>query len=248
MIVIKNEEQIAGIKNSCRLLAQLHEQLRAVVRAGMTTKEIDTFCYDFISRHEAVPAFLGYMGFPATACISTNKEIIHGIPGDRRLAEGDLVSIDIGINLDGYYSDAAQSIEIGQCSDEVQQLNKTTQEALYLGIEKVKPGARIHAISQAVSKHASVNHFGVVREYCGHGVGLSPHEDPQIPNYVSMGPNPRMRAGMVLAIEPMINLGSRNIKQLDDGWTVVTADGKPSAHWEHTVLVTEEGYEILTAL
>jgi methionyl aminopeptidase len=248
MIELKNEEQIDGIRRSCRLLAQLHEELRSYVTAGMSTAQVDKFCYTFIKDHKGTPAFLDYMGFPATACISVNEEIIHGIPGKRVLTEGDIASIDLGINLGGYYSDAAQSIIIGEGDDRLKTLNRVTHECLDLAISQVKAGGRIHDISQAVFKHATRSGFGVVREYCGHGVGLSQHEEPQIPNYVSVGPNPRMRAGMILAIEPMINMGSRHIKHLDDGWTVVTRDGRPSAHWEHTVLVLEDGVEILTAL
>ncbi len=248
MIVLKNEEQIDGIRNSCKLLAQLHEELRRFVEEGMTTLQVDTFCYEFIKDHDSEPAFLGYMDYPATACISINEEIIHGIPSKRVIRSGDIVSIDIGINKDGYFSDAAQSIIIGEGTARLKQLNTVTKQCLDLAISQVRAGNRIHDISSAVYKHATKYGFGVVREYCGHGVGLSPHEDPQIPNYVSVGPNPRLRAGMVLAIEPMINMGSRHIRDLDDGWTVVTSDGKPSAHWEHTVLVLDDGVEVLTAL
>lgn len=248
MIVLKNEKQIEGIRKSCRLLAQLHEALRSEVREGMTTGDIDRFCYEFIKDHHGEPAFLDYMGFPATACISVNDEIIHGIPGRRVISDGDIVSIDLGIELDGFYSDAAQSIIIGEGTAELQKLNRVTKNCLDRAVSAVRPGNRIHDISKAVYKHAVENGFGVVKEYCGHGVGLSQHEEPQIPNYVSIGPNPRLRPGMVLAIEPMINMGSRHIRQLDDGWTVKTRDGKPSAHWEHTVLVVEDGVEILTAL
>ena len=248
MIQLKNEEQIEGIRKSCRLLARLHEELRGYVAAGMTTKQVDEFCYSFITDHKGKPAFLGYMGFPATACISVNEEIIHGIPGKRVLHSGDLVSIDLGIDLGGYFSDAAQSIIVGEGTAQVEKLNRVTRECLDLAVSQVKPGNRISDISRAVYSHAIKSGYGVVKEYCGHGVGLSQHEEPQIPNYLSIGPNPRLRPGMVLAIEPMINMGSRHIKHLDDGWTVVTRDGKPSSHWEHTVLVVEEGVEILTAL
>ncbi len=248
MIVLKNEEQIEGIRVSCKLLSQLHKALRTFVNEGMTTKQIDTFCYKFIKDNHGEPAFLNYMGFPATACISVNDEIIHGIPGKRIIHNGDIVSIDLGINLNGYFSDSAQSIIIGKGTEKLLKLNTVTKQCLERAISEVKAGNRIHDISQAVFKHARKNGFGVVREYCGHGVGLSQHEDPQIPNYISIGPNPRLRKGMVIAIEPMINMGSRNIKNLDNGWTVVTRDGQPSAHWEHTVLVLEDGVEVLTAL
>jgi methionyl aminopeptidase len=248
MIVLKNVEQIEGIRKSCKRLALLHEKLRDVVVPGITTGEIDRFCYDFITGAGDAPAFLGYMDFPASACISVNEEIIHGIPAKRIIKEGDLVSIDLGIIKDGYYSDAAQTIAVGACSPEANRLNEVTKACLSLAVEQVKPGNRIHDISRAVFRHAKSHGFEVVREYCGHGVGLQLHEEPQIPNYVSVGPNPRLRQGMVLAIEPMVNMGSSQIHHLDDQWTVVTRDGKPSAHWEHTVLVTEDGAEILTAL
>jgi methionyl aminopeptidase len=188
------------------------------------------------------------MGFPASACISVNEEIIHGIPGKRVIKSGDLVSIDLGIIRNGFFSDAAQTIAVGECAPRALELNDVTRKCLDLAIEQVKPGNRIHDISRAVFRCAKQHGFEVVREYCGHGVGLSLHEEPQIPNYVSVGPNPRLRKGMILAIEPMINMGTAQIQHLDDDWTVVTRDGKPSAHWEHTVLVTEDGVEILTAL
>lgn len=248
MIVRKNEEQIEGIRRSCRLLARLHEELRSFVKEGQTTGEIDSFCYTYIKDHGGIPAFLGYMDFPATACISVNEEIIHGIPGKRVVRPGDIVSIDLGIELDGYFSDAAQSIIIPEGSPELERLNRVTKECLDRAVSVVREGARIHDISRAVFSHANSFGYGVVREYCGHGVGLSQHEEPQIPNYVGVGPNPRLRSGMVLAIEPMINMGSKAIKHLSDGWTVVTRDSYPSAHWEHTVLVLEDAVEILTAL
>ncbi len=248
MIQLKNDEQIDGIRKSCKLLGALHEDLRGYVKVGMTTKQIDDHCYTFIKDHKGKPAFLGYMGFPGTACLSVNEEIIHGIPGSRIVNHGDLLSIDLGIDLGGYFSDAAQSIIVGEGTTQLQKLNRVTKECLYQAISQVKPGNRISNISKAVFSHATKNGYGVVKEYCGHGVGLSQHEEPQIPNYVSIGPNPRLKPGMILAIEPMINMGSRHIKHLNDGWTVITRDGKPSSHWEHTVLVTEDGVEILTAL
>jgi methionyl aminopeptidase len=215
----------------------------------MTTKEIDKFAYDFIIKHKGTPAFLNYMGFPATCCISVNEEVIHGIPSDRKIVSGDIVSLDIGINLKGYYSDAARTLLVGSdVPKNVQKLVSVTKECLLIGIEGAsKKGGRIHDISGPISKHAEQNGFSVVRDYCGHGVGLEVHEDPQIPNYIStFSPNPRLREGMVLAIEPMINLGTKKVEVLENDWTVVTADGKPSAHWEHTIAITNEGVQILT--
>jgi methionyl aminopeptidase len=249
MITLKTPEQINRIRESCQLLARLLDSLPGYLEPGMTTKAIDTYCYQYITKHHGRPAFLNYMGFAGSACVSVNEEIIHGIPGNKKIQIGDLVGIDIGIDLNGFYSDSARTFIIGgQSTPDNERLVKVTQECLYLGIEGAKKNqARIHDISAPIFKHADSNGFGVVRDYCGHGVGLSPHEEPQVPNYVSpMSPNPRLRPGMVLAIEPMINLGTKNIRDLDDGWTVVTADGKPSAHFEHTIAITADGVEILT--
>jgi len=249
MITLKTEDQIKYIHDSCRLLAHLHDTLEKVIEVGITTKEIDRIAYDFIIKHKGTPAFLNYAGFPNTCCISINEQVIHGIPSMRRLEDGDIVSLDIGINLHGYFSDAARTHLVGQSvPPEVQKLVKITNESLLLGIEGAqKKGARIHDISLPVSRHAERHGFSVVRDYCGHGVGLQVHEDPQIPNYVnSFAPNPRIREGMVLAIEPMINLGTKRVETLEDGWTVVTADKKPSAHAEHTIAITSHGVVILT--
>ena len=251
MILLKTEEQIDGIRKSCHLLAQLLESLQGKITAGMSTWELDQKCHDFIVKHGGKPAFLHYEGFPASACISINEEVIHGIPKRKRIIQdGDIVSVDLGINLNGYFSDSARTYLVGNVKPEVKKLVQVTRECLYKGIEALnKPHCRIHDIGSAVYEHAHRNGFGVVREYCGHGVGLKVHEDPEIPNYVSaFSPNPRIREGMVLAIEPMINLGGDGIIDLDDGWTVITADGKPAAHWEHTVAVTSNGPEILTQL
>ncbi|HHU88262.1 MAG: type I methionyl aminopeptidase [Sphaerochaetaceae bacterium] len=248
MVTLKSSEQIKHIGEACRLTANLLDLLTDFIKAGMTTHEIDRYCYDFITKHGGKPAFLNYMGFPASACISVNEEVIHGIPGPRKIYEGDLVSVDLGINLNGYYSDAARTYIVGKTHKEWEKLVCITHQCLLEGIEGAnKPGARIHDISKPIFNLANSHGFGVVRDYCGHGVGLAVHEDPQIPNYVNpLGANMRLRVGMVLAIEPMINLGTKNVRVLDDGWTVVTNDGKPSAHWEHTVAVTENGIEILT--
>lgn len=251
MILLKTDEQIDGIRKSCHLLCQLLDSLEGRIVAGMSTMDVDRICYDFIIKHHGKPAFLNFEGFPATACVSVNEEIIHGIPKKKRIIhEGDLVSVDLGINLNGYFSDSARTFEVGTVAPEVRKLNKVTRECLTLGIEAInKPHARIQDIGAAVYEHAHRNGFGVVREYCGHGVGLKVHEDPEIPNYVShFSPNPRLREGMVIAIEPMINLGGDGIIDMPDGWTVVTADGKPASHWEHTVAITANGPEILTQI
>ncbi|WP_028973156.1 type I methionyl aminopeptidase [Spirochaeta cellobiosiphila] len=248
MISIKNDEQIKGIRKSCQLLASLYEVIPSRVKPGVTTKELDSFAYDFISKHKGIPAFLGYQGFPGTLCTSVNDEVIHGIPGNRRLKEGDIISIDCGINLDGYISDSAITLAVGQISDQHKKLLEITEKSLYLGIEQALNKNRVKDISRAVEAIARENNLGIVHQYCGHGVGLEVHEDPQIPNYVGRGPNPRLRPGMVLAIEPMLNIGTGDVEVLDDDWTVVTLDEKASAHFEHTVLITENGPEILTKL
>ncbi|NQT58103.1 MAG: type I methionyl aminopeptidase [Bacteroidetes bacterium] len=247
MITLKTEKQIEGIRKSAKILASLHRELNVVMKEGVTTKEIDKFCYDFIVGHNAKPAFLGYMDYPASSCISVNEEVIHGIPGKRVLCDGDIVSIDLGVVLDGYFSDAAQTIIIGNADMETTKLVQVTKQCLEAAIKAAETGKRISDISKAVYALAKKNGYGVVREYCGHGVGLALHEEPQISNYVSSGQNPRIRPGMVLAIEPMINMGSRKIIHLPDGWTVVTADSLPSAHWEHTIAVHKDHIEVLTA-
>ncbi len=215
----------------------------------MSTFDIDQYCYQFIVAHKGVPAFLHYEGFPATACISVNEEVIHGIPSKKRIIkEGDLVDVDLGINMNGHFSDMARTFVIGKTKDEYQQLCDVTEESLRLGIEAAsQKGARIQDIGAAVYKHARKHGYGVVRDYCGHGVGLDVHEEPEIPNYTSSYlPNSRIREGMVLAIEPMINLGTHKVKLLSNDWTVVTADGLPSAHFEDTVAITKHGLEVLT--
>ncbi len=249
MIRLKTEEQIKRIEEACHLTARLMEELGSYMEPGMSTWDVDQYCYRFITDHNGVPAFLNYGGFPASACISINEEVIHGIPSKSRIiAEGDLVDIDLGINLDGHYSDMARTFIIGQSSDEKRRLNTVTEECLRLGVEAAgRPGARIQDIGKAVYKHATSHGYGVVRDYCGHGVGLAVHEGPEIPNYASTYlPNPRIREGMVLAIEPMINMGGPKVKVLSDKWTVVTTDGLPSSHFEDTVAITKDGLKVLT--
>jgi methionyl aminopeptidase len=249
MIRLKNEKQIEGIRRSCRMLSAMYRELIPLVKPGIQTIEIDQWVRNWIKKAGGKPVFLGYRQkkkpYPAAICISVNDEVIHGIPSKRRIREGDLVSLDCGIDLDGFISDQAVSIEAGRVSDDIKKINKITCECLYLGIEAVKAGDRLLQISRAVEKHALAGGYGVVREYCGHGVGFALHEDPQVPNYPH-GPNPKMNNGIVLAIEPMINMGTYDIEVLDDEWTVVTSDGKVSAHWEHTVAVFGGKTEILT--
>ena len=247
MIRLKNAEQLEGVRKSCAMLSQLLAHIVPMVREGITTGDIDEAVRAFIEARGARSWFLGYGGYPASLCASVNEEVIHGIPGKRRLKAGDIVGLDCGIDLEGYFSDAAITVPVGEVSEEAERLMRVTRECLDRAIQAVRPGARIHDISRAVYAHATTNGFGVVRQYCGHGVGFEAHEDPQIPNYVGPGPNPRLVPGMVLAIEPMINLGKGDVKVLDDDWTVVTLDKKISAHYEHTVAVTEGGAEVLTS-
>lgn len=247
MIRLKNHSQIAGIKASCTLLSELFSILRPLIVPGASPLDLDRVAREFIVRSKGRPAFLGYEGYPATLCISVNDAVIHGIPGKRLFQEGDIVGIDCGIELDGYFSDAAATWKAGTVTREAEKLLTVTRECLDKAIAAIVPGIRIHEIARAVFSHATANGFGVVRQYCGHGVGLEIHEDPQIPNYVSPGPNPRLMPGMTIAIEPMINSGRGDVRVLDDDWTVVTMDGSLSAHFEHTVLVTPEGYEVLTS-
>jgi methionyl aminopeptidase len=248
MIRLKNPREIDGIRRSGRLLARALAALAGEAREGATTHDLDAFVRSYLSARGGRPWFLGYLGFPAAVCVSVNEEVIHGIPGPRRLRDGDLVSLDLGVELDGYFSDAALSVCVGRASGERRRLAATTRECLERAVAAARPGNRISDISRAVFDHASTNGFGVVREYCGHGVGFAPHEDPQVPNYVGGGPNPRLKEGMVLAVEPMINAGTGDIELAEDGWTVLTADGTDSAHFEHTIAITRNGMEILTLL
>jgi methionyl aminopeptidase len=249
MIRLKNEQQLAGIRESCRMLSAMYGELIPLVKPGVETIELDRWVRNWIRKAGGRPAFLGYgprvNPFPGALCISIDSEVIHGIPSRRKIAPGSLVSLDCGIDLGGFISDQAVSVEAGKVGDEVHRLNMATHECLKRGIAAVKAGDRLLQVSRTVEAYARSNGFGVVHEFCGHGVGFSLHEDPQVPNYPH-GPNPRMTRGLVIAIEPMINLGTGDVEVLKDGWTVVTADGKCSAHWEHTVAVFGDHTEVLT--
>jgi len=247
MIKIKNKEQIQGIRESCALLSSLFEKISGSIVPGISLLELDDIAYRFIQENKGKPAFKGYMGFPGTLCTSLNEAVIHGIPDQRKLKEGDLISIDCGINLNGYISDMAYTFPVKQISEADEKLLKITNESLRLGIMAAGPGKRIKDISRAISNHITPHGYGIVHQYCGHGVGLDVHEEPQVPNYLGFGPNPRLRPGMVLAIEPMVNLGVGEVDVLKDDWTVVTRDRKRSAHFEHTVAILEDGIEILTS-
>jgi methionyl aminopeptidase len=249
MIRLKNEKQIDGIRKSCKMLSAMYRELIPLVKVGVQTIEIDMWVQDWIKKAGARPAFLGYClkkkPFPAAICISINEEVIHGIPSKRRINEGDLVSLDCGIDLGGFFSDQAVSIEAGKVNSDIKQINKVTCEAMYKGLAAVKAADRLLQIARAVEGHVKPFGYGIVTEYCGHGVGLALHEDPHVPNK-PRGANPKMSNGMVFAIEPMINMGTGDVQVLDDGWTVVTADGMISAHWEHTVAIFNGKTEVLT--
>lgn len=249
MIRLKNEDEINGIRKSCHLLAEMFKEIIPQVKAGMSTKQVDDLCKNFIIGHGGTPAWYRE-DFPGAACISVNEEVIHGIPSAKKIIrDGDIVCIDVGIDLDGYISDSTHSVLVGNVSEKVRKLDEITLEALQAGIDACRVGNRIKDISRAVYEVAAKHGYGVVYDYCGHGVGLDVHEDPSVPNVPDWGgANPRIQPGMVLAIEPMINLGTADVKTAKDGWTVLTCDGLPSAHEEHTVAVFEDHTEILTKL
>jgi methionyl aminopeptidase len=246
MIRLKNHAEIGKIREAGFILSETLEKLTAMVEEGNSTAELDNFARDYIRSRGGEPAFLGYMNFPASLCVSINHEVIHGIPGKTRLKRGDIVGLDLGVNVGGYYADAAVTVPVGKVSPAREQLIRVARECLDLGIEQAVYGNRISHISQAIYDHARSNSFEVVRQYCGHGVGFSQHEEPQIPNYVSSGPNPRIKPGMILALEPMINRGDWQVQLLDDKWTVITADHSDSAHFEHTIAIHKDHTEILT--
>ena len=242
----KNEHEIELMKASGNVLSACHDMLAKSCVPGITTKELDKLAEDFIRSHGGIPTFLGYGGFPGSTCISINDEVVHGIPGPRVIKEGDIVSIDCGVTLKGWVSDSARTHIMGEVPADVRRLVDVTKECLYLGIAQAVPGNFIRDIGIAVQKHAEANGFGVVRILVGHGVGRQMHEPPQVPNYDSGFKGPALKEGMVIAIEPMINLGTYRVFQLDDGWTYVTGDRRPSAHFEHTVAITKNGPKILT--
>ncbi len=235
------------MREAGRLTARILDAVGDAVRPGVSTAELDGIAEELTREAGAVPAFKGYHGFPASICASVNSEVVHGIPSPhRRLSEGDVLSVDFGVVLDGFYGDSARTFAVGGIDEEVARLLEVTRRSLQAGIAKCVPGMRLYDISHAVQTVAEGGGFSVVREYVGHGIGRAMHEDPQIPNYGAAGTGPALKPGMVFAIEPMINAGGAEVRQLDDGWTVVTEDERPSAHFEHTVAVTEAGPEILT--
>ena len=246
MITLKSKREIELLKEAGHIVYLTHQYLRPYIKAGIKTKELDSLAEKFIRSKGATPSFKGYEGFPSTLCISINDEVVHGFPGERVLQDGDIISIDIGACYKGYHGDSAWTYTVGEVSDDAKYLLEHTEKALYEGIKQAKVGNRIGDISYAVEKYATEHNLGVVKELVGHGVGTSVHESPDVPNYGTKGTGPKIRDGMVIAIEPMLTLGSPDIYVEDNDWTVKTEDSSLSAHFEHTIAITNEGVIILT--
>lgn len=244
--MIKSNEEIELLKIAGQIVGDTHNYLKQFIKPGITTKELDKLAYDYIISRDATPSFLNYEGYPASICTSVNEEVVHGIPSDRVLQEGDIISIDIGACYKGYHGDSAWSYPVGNIDEEKKYLLEHTEKSLYEGLSVIKPGMKIGDIGYAIEQYALKHKLSVVKELVGHGVGKHLHESPDVPNYGKKNTGMTLRKGMVIAVEPMLNLGDSNIYILDDDWTIITADDKPSAHFEHTVVVTKDGYEILT--
>ncbi|MGZ8199815.1 MAG: type I methionyl aminopeptidase [Methylosarcina sp.] len=246
-IIIKTDSEIEKMRVAGKLAAEVLEMIEPYVVPGITTNQLDQICHDYIVNvQHAIPAPLNYRGFPKSICTSINHQVCHGIPSDKKLKSGDIVNIDITVIKDQYHGDTSKMFCIGEVSQHAKRLIKVTQESMYRGIEQVKPGATLGDIGHAIQKYAESNRYSIVREFCGHGIGKSFHEDPQVLHYGKAGTGEVLKAGMIITIEPMVNLGKRHIKVLSDGWTAVTKDHSLSAQWEHTILVTPDGHEILT--
>ncbi len=246
MITIKSKREVELLKIAGNIVYQTHQYLKPYIKEGITTKELDKLAEDFIRSKNATPSFKGYEGFPSTLCTSINSEVVHGFPSDRKLKNGDIISIDIGACYKGYHGDSAWTYIVGEVDDKTKKLLEDTEKSLFVGLAQVKPGNRIGDIGYAIEQYAHKHNLGVVRELCGHGVGTSVHEDPEVPNYGIPNTGPRLKEGMVIAVEPMLTLGRPDIFIHDNDWTIDTQDGSLSAHFEHTVVVTKDGYQILT--
>lgn len=246
MIPIKSLDEIEAMRSSGRLLSRIADRIRSKITLGLSTREIDSFAEDAILKEGAIPAFKGYMGFPASICASLNEEVVHGIPSERRLEDGDILKLDIGINLNGYFSDYAFTVAIGLISNKAKRLLAAAKRALELGIAQAKPDNHLFNISRAIQNYVEAQGFSVVRDFVGHGIGRKMHEPPEIPNFGRAESGPVLKAGMVLAIEPMVNMGGWQIEIKENGWTAITRDRLESAHFEHTVAVTDSGPEVLT--
>ena len=246
MISIKSDEEVELLRIAGEITGSTHNYLKPYIKPGITTLELDKLAEEYILSRGATPSFKGYAGFPGTVCASINNEVVHGIPSGRTLKEGDIITLDIGACWKGYHGDSAWTYAVGEIDDKKKYLLEHTEKSLFKGLDAIHDGCHVGDIGYAVSKYANEHGLGVVRELVGHGVGTDVHEEPDVPNYGARGTGPVLKEGMVIAVEPMLNLGSRKVYILEDGWTIITADGKPSAHFEHTVLVTKDGYEILT--
>jgi len=246
MIIIKSPEEIGKMAQACRIVAEALNGLKEIVRPGILTREIERFAEDMVVTRGGTLAFKGYRGYPAGICTSVNSQVVHGIPSSLAVQEGDIISIDLGVFLNGFYGDGAITLPVGRISRTAERLVAVTEKALYIGIEKAKPGNRVSDISHAIQRYVEDNGFSVVRTFVGHGIGRSLHEEPQVPNYGRPGQGPRLKEGMTFAIEPMVNEGSYEVTVLDDGWTAMTADGGLSAHFEHTIAITKDSSRILT--
>jgi len=244
--VIRQPDELAKMRRAGKVVAEMHEKTRAAIRPGITTRELDLVAREVLERRGARSNFLGYHGFPAVICTSPNAMVVHGIPGDYVLEEGDIISIDCGAIIEGYHGDAAYTAPVGTVSKEAARLIEITERSLWAGIDQLVAGNRLHEVGRAVENVALAAGYGVVREYVGHAIGTAMHEQPQVPNYWPGNPGPKLKVGMVFAVEPMINLGTEDTYVLEDGWGVMTADGKLSAHVEHTICVTENGPEVFT--
>jgi methionyl aminopeptidase len=246
MIICKTQREIEIMREAGRIVALTHQELKKHIKPGITTKELDEIAEATIRSYDAIPSFKGYNGFPGSVCASINEELVHGIPGSRVLKDGDIISIDIGAKYNGYHGDSAWSFPVGNISSDAQKLLDVTENSLFEGLKLAKPGNRLLDISHAIQKYVEDNGYSIVEEYVGHGVGQNLHEDPPIPNYGQPNRGPLLKKGMTLAIEPMVNQGKRYVRTLPDNWTVVTADKKLCAHFEHTIVIIDNGYEILT--
>jgi len=248
MIICKSEHELNYMREAGKIVAGAHAAVAKAIDVGITTGELDRIAEEYILSQGAQPAFKGLYGFPATICASVNEQVVHGIPGLRKLKNGDIISIDIGAEINGFYGDSAVTLPVGDIDQETQRLLQVTEQALFEGIKKAAPGNRLSDISHAVQTYVESNGFSVVRDFVGHGIGRSMHEEPQVPNFGPPGRGPRLKVGMTLAIEPMVNAGTYQVRTLPDNWTVVTLDNSKSAHFEHTIAITENGPEIFTQL
>ena len=248
MIILKTRREIEIMRKAGRLEAESHELVRRHIKPGVTTKELDRLVEEFLRSRNAIPTFKGYNGFPFSICTSINEEVVHGFPSDRELKEGDIVSVDIGATFEGYVGDSAKTYLVGEVDEEKKHLVEATRQSFYEGIKFARTTYRLSDISHAIQAYAESKGLSVVRDFVGHGIGKNMHEEPQVPNFGKPGKGPRLQEGMVLAIEPMINAGTYNVRILENNWTVVTVDGKPSAHYEHTVAITDGEPELLTIL